>query len=282
MADPVTGWEKLVWFHSIDLGNGNVTPGIKTLEQMREEESFVFDALDVRDATVIDIGAWNGAFTFAASRRGARRVLAADSFVWAHPGFRGKEGFDFANAALRLPNIETKTIEVADISPETVGQFDVCLFLGVLYHLPSPLEGLERAASVARECLVVETQTDLNDLEEPALRYFPAATLANDDTNYFGPNVPFLIEALRELGFSQFDVRFSSEQRLVLHAWRSSARRRFPGQGAVEFHSNRPVSRHEKLATQLEQMRSSRSWRLTAPLRRVSQMLGFARTPDDA
>src|SRR5262249_16602513 len=142
------------WFHSIDLGDGRVTQGVKSLAQIEKEETLIFAEVDLTDATVIDIGAWNGAFTFAAARRGAQRVLAVDSFTWSHPEIRGKEAFDFANATLRLPNIETKTIEVHDISPEAVGQFDVCLFLGVLYHLPTPTEGLERAASVTRECLV--------------------------------------------------------------------------------------------------------------------------------
>src|SRR5262249_33163723 len=162
------------------------------------------------------------------------------------PGFRGKEAFDLANASLRLPNIETRLIEVHDISPQTVGEFDVVLFLGVLYHLPSPLEGLERAASVARECLVVETQTDLNDIERPALVYYPGSSLSNDDTNFFGPNIPFLIEALRECDFRQFDICFSDQNRLVLHAWRSSARRRFAGEGEIVFHSAIPVSRQQE------------------------------------
>jgi SAM-dependent methyltransferase len=245
---------------------------------MRAEEALVFDGLDLRNASVIDIGAWNGAFTFAAARRGAREILAADSFVWTHPGFRGKEAFDFAKNSLRLSNIETKLIEVRDISPQTVGQFDVALFLGVLYHLPSPLEGLERAASVARECLVVETQTDLNDIERPALVYYPGSSLSNDDTNYFGPNVPFLIETLRELEFKQFDVCFSDTNRLVLHAWRSSARRKFAGRGEIEFHSAIPASKHQELEKKLAAIEASRSWRLTAPLRRLSHWLGGGRT----
>lgn len=276
MSDLSPEWKNHFWFHSIDLGNGTVTAGTKSLAQMQAEEALVFDSLDLRNANVIDIGAWNGAFTFAAARRGAGRVLAADSFVWTHPGFRGKEAFDFANAALRLPNIETRMIEVSDISPQTVGEFDVALFLGVLYHLPSPLEGLERAASVARECLVVETQTDLNDIERPALVYYPGASLSNDDTNYFGPNIPFLIEALRECGFRQFDVSFSAETRLVLHAWRSSARRKFAGQAEIEFHSARPVSRYQELEKRLAAIESSRSWRVTAPLRRFSHWLALA------
>lgn len=273
MTDPSAGWKAFVWFHSIDLGNGNVTNGTKSLTQIKTEEALFLDGIDLRGAEVIDIGACNGAFTFAASRRGAQRVLAVDSYVWSHPVFRGKEAFDLAHAALRVQNVETRMMEVDELSPETVGLFDVGLFLGVLYHLPSPLEALEHAASVVRECLVVETQTGLNDIEEPALVYYPGASLNNDVTNYFGPNVPFLIEALRELGFARFDVYFSDRDRVVLHAWRADKRRKFPGFGAIEFHSPRPASRYAEAAQELDRMRTSRSWRLTAPLRRLMHLI---------
>src|SRR4051794_8165773 len=181
MTGLLPGFKDCVWFHSLDLGDGVVTQGTKSLAQIEAEEVLFLDGIDLRGASVIDIGACNGAFTFAAARRGAERVLAVDSYVWSHPVFRGKEAFDLAQAALRLPNIETRTSEVSELSPDTVGLFDVALFLGVLYHLPSPLEGLEHAASVARECLVVETQSDLNDIEQPAMVYYPGASLNNDD-----------------------------------------------------------------------------------------------------
>jgi tRNA (mo5U34)-methyltransferase len=91
---------------------------------------------------VLDIGAWNGAYSFEAARRGAR-VLATDHFVWTHPEKRGRERFDIANEALGL-NIETLLADVPDITLEKVGAWDIVLFLGVLYHLISSDAGTER------------------------------------------------------------------------------------------------------------------------------------------
>jgi tRNA (mo5U34)-methyltransferase len=69
------------WFHSIDLGGGRVTPGLKSASVMAAELDHMRWP-DVRGRTVLDIGAWDGYFSFAAERRGAARVVALDHFVW--------------------------------------------------------------------------------------------------------------------------------------------------------------------------------------------------------
>jgi tRNA (mo5U34)-methyltransferase len=63
------------WWHSIDLGHGVVTDGLKSAQQLRQE----LEGLrlpDVREKTVLDIGAYDGFFSFEAERRGAKRVVA--------------------------------------------------------------------------------------------------------------------------------------------------------------------------------------------------------------
>lgn len=222
------------WFHSIDLGDGLVSPGRKSLEAIAEEQRRFFDPIKLEGATVLDVGAWNGAHSFWAKRRGAGRVLATDHYVWNNEHFRGREAFDIANTALGL-GVESMDIDVPAISPATVGVFDVVLFLGVLYHLPSPLQGLENVAEVTRDCLVVETHTDLTDHPTPALAYYPSVSLEGDGSNYFGPNLPFIVEVLKECGFSTFDSCHGEHQRLTVHAWRNVTRRR-SGEGP-EIHS---------------------------------------------
>src|SRR5436190_3212468 len=70
------------WWHSIDLGQGIVTDGFKSAKHLqREVEAFRFP--DLNGKTVLDIGAYDGFFSFEAERRGAKRVVALDHFVWA-------------------------------------------------------------------------------------------------------------------------------------------------------------------------------------------------------
>ena len=142
------------WFHSIDLGNGIITPGAKSPAVHKIEAAAFFDPIQMEGATVVDIGAWNGFYSFEAKRRGARRVLATDHFAW--ETLRGRDAFELSRSVLDL-DIEAFDIDVPDISPEKLGTFDVVLFLGVFYHLFDPIDGLRRAASLAKEVLVIET-----------------------------------------------------------------------------------------------------------------------------
>jgi len=202
---------ELGWFHSIDLGDGIVTPGLadsaKLLRRIGMPES-----LDGR--TVLDVGAWDGFYSFEAERRGAARVVAVDYHSWSdHPDSWGtKDGFNLAHEALGS-SVEDVLGDVMDFSPEMFGgTFDLVLMLGVLYHLPHPLLGLERVASVTGRQLIVETLVDLRYLRRPAAAFYPGAEHLNV-SNWWGFNRAGVIGLLRAAGF-----------RDVYAVWPSSAR----------------------------------------------------------
>ena len=180
---------------------------------------------------MLDIGAWDGFFSFEAERRGAARVLATDSFVWsgANP-YQSQAGFDLARRVLGS-HVEDRTIDVMDLSPEAVGVFDVVLFLGVLYHLKHPLLALERVHSVTGDLLILETHAERRPSRRPAMVLYPGAELADDPTNWWGPNIAAVEAMLRTVGFRRIRVvsrrpagRSVRErlrhERVVLHAWR--------------------------------------------------------------
>jgi hypothetical protein len=75
----------------------------------------------------------------------------------------------------------------------------------VLYHVKNPLVCLERAASVARETLVIETLTGPNDIKEPVMRYLLPCEVGNDPTNFFAINVACIEAMLRYLGFRRVE-----------------------------------------------------------------------------
>jgi tRNA (mo5U34)-methyltransferase len=214
------------WFHSIDLGNGIVTPGVKTPKIHARESTAIFDPIKMDGASVIDIGAWNGFYSFEAKRRGAVRVLATDHYCWNNPHFRGRETFELARSVLGL-DIDALDVDVPELSVEKVGgAFDVVLFLGVFYHLLDPIDGLRRAASLANEVLVVETHTDLGDIDRPAMVMYPGDELAGDPTNWWGPNNACVRALLTTLGFTRIDGPEKFSPRAVFHAWRTTSRRR--------------------------------------------------------
>ena len=226
------------WFHRIDLGRGIITPGLDDtpakLQRLKFPERFT-------GQTVLDIGAWDGFFSFEAERRGASRVLAVDSYCWTGEGWGKKAGFECARQALDS-KVEDCEMEVLDLAPEKIGTFDVVFFLGVLYHMRHPLLALEKVAAVTKHQLILETKVDLLWWKTPAMAFYLGAELNVDPTNWWAPNVPALCDMLRAVGFTRVEVvspprpwyrrlanavsrgEFSREafqrDRVAVHAWK--------------------------------------------------------------
>jgi tRNA (mo5U34)-methyltransferase len=232
--------DALRWFHQIDLGHGIVTPGVdaspEKLAKLRLPERL--DGM-----SVLDIGAWDGFFSFAAERRGAAPVVALDPACWNAPawgehGWGTKQPFDLAHRALGS-KVQTVDVELPDISPQTVGEFDVVLFLGVFYHLPDPWPYVRAAASVCRKLLVFESHADLLDTRRPAMAFYPGSEIDGDPSNWWGPNAGAVRGMLEHEGFTRVDVFTEPRVRRVA---RSAGRRlrggRYPAQaGRIVAHA---------------------------------------------
>ncbi len=188
--------KKINWFHRIDLGHGLTTPGVDDtptkLAQIRLPA-------DLSGKTVLDIGAWDGFFSFEAERRGAGRVVALDGGVWRVDSI-GKSGFEFARKLLNS-KVEDAEMEVSEISIDRLGQFDLVLFLGVLYHLPDPVSSFLKVASVAAHDIIVETHVDMVEHNVPTIAFYPYDECANDPSNWCGPNRAAVEGMLQLAGF---------------------------------------------------------------------------------
>jgi tRNA (mo5U34)-methyltransferase len=189
---------RIRWWHKIDLGHGIVTPGLDD-SSIRLQWVNLPERLD--GLTVLDVGAWDGFFSFEAERRGAARVLATDSLAWGAPGWGSKAGFELARRVLGS-KVEDMNIDVLELSPERLGLFDVVLCLGVLYHMRDPLLALERVASVTSNQLILETHVE--DVgRRPRLIFYPGSELYGDQSNWWGPNCAAVEALLRSAGFSR-------------------------------------------------------------------------------
>ena len=226
------------WFHRINLGQGIVTPG---LDDTQAKLARVKLPTDLVGRSVLDIGAWDGFFSFECERRGASRVMAVDSFCWNGDGWGSKAGFNLARRTLNS-KVEDREMEVLDLAPEKVGTFDLVLFFGVLYHMRHPLLALEKVSSVATSHLILETKVDLLSLGAPAMAFYVGDELNRDPTNWWAPNLPGLLDMLRAVGFRKFEVvaqpgpwigrwlralksegsawRESQRGRVTVHAWK--------------------------------------------------------------
>jgi tRNA (mo5U34)-methyltransferase len=277
-ADLMRRVQQYKWFHTIDLGNGIVTPGATAPELHRADVKTIFDPIKMAGTSVIDVGAWNGLYSFEAKRRGATRVLATDHFVWSDSHLRGRETFDLARDALGM-QVEAKDIDVPDISVDAVGTFDVVLFLGVFYHLFDPIDGLRRVASITGEVLVVVSHIDLEDVPRPAMVMYPGSELAGDPTNWWGPNVACIKSLLQVLGFERVD--YTRLPRPTFHAWRSD-RLRSQSRKLDDAVAERDQLQAERYATIVDRdfaaaglaaVKASSSSRITALIRRIAQAI---------
>lgn len=208
------------WFHQIDLGNGIITPG---QDNSAEKLLRIKMPKKLDGMTVLDIGAWNGFFSFEAESRGASRVLATDSYAW--QTWDGKSGFDLARRALNS-KVQALEIDILDLSPDIIGTFDLVLCLGVLYHMRHPLLSLEKVFSVTGNQLILETTVELFSEDRPAMVFYPGTEFANDPTNWCGANPAAVIAMLKTAGFSKVelvslvDFPIPKTGRATFHAWR--------------------------------------------------------------
>ena len=186
------------WYHTIDLGGGLVTQGADNTPERLPRLAL---PASLENRTVLDIGAWDGFFSFECERRGAARVVASDYYSWHADGWGTKAGFELAREALGS-KVEDVDIDVMDLSPERLGTFDVVLFLGVLYHVRHPLLALERVAAVTSDLLILDTVVDMVGVKRPAAAFYPGRELNNDPTNWWGPNVPAVHALLQSAGFA--------------------------------------------------------------------------------
>lgn len=202
-------------YHSIDLPDGSVLPGLQTVEHLRWRLELFKLPHDLHGKRVLDIGAWDGWFSFECERRGADVVavdcVPLDTFIEAKQLIGSK--------------VEYLTLDVNELSARTLGRFDIVLFFGVLYHLRHPLLGLEK---------VVELSTDLALIEsfviQPEQRQIPAVMefyerteLGGQIDNWCGPSPECLAAMCRSAGFAQVESVDITNQRASV-----VCRRRWP------------------------------------------------------
>lgn len=190
------------WYHSFELPDGSVIPGVISLEEERARLARFGLPADLTGRTLLDIGAWDGWFSFETERRGAR-VTAVDCVEIAN----------FLKLHKRLGSrAEYRILDVYELPDAGLGQFDYVLFLGVLYHLKHPLLALEIVCALTRETAVIEsfaidapTWTEYPD-RIPWMEFYETDELGGLLDNWNGPSVSCIVSMARAAGFARVEV----------------------------------------------------------------------------
>jgi tRNA (mo5U34)-methyltransferase len=225
------------WFHQIDLGQGVKTKSGSQADEPDDHPRPTFDLVarylpqDLAGQSVLDVGCNGGFYAVEVKRRGAGRVLAIDS-----QRHHVRQTL-FVARALGL-DLEVERLSVYDLSPARVGEFDLCLALGLVYHLKHLVLALERLFLVTRGTLIVETGILPRDRFPEPFPYtlgghgsflHPIAYVENPAQakeaafNWFLPHPAAIRALLQNVGFQPVDIAYEDDKRAILVARRPPA-----------------------------------------------------------
>jgi tRNA (mo5U34)-methyltransferase len=173
--------DAIAWYHEFDFGNGlkarSKTPDVEWHRRNWEFVERQLGAVDFRGKSVLDVGCWDGYWSFFAEKRGAASVLAADDFSqnWA-----SADGVGLAKELLGSKIDIDPRRSVYDLA-SLDRRFDIVMFLGVYYHLLDPFH----AFAQLRHCCHANTVVLIEGAEAVGL---PAqAALVGVDMTKFLP-----------------------------------------------------------------------------------------------
>lgn len=208
------------WFHRIDLGDGLYTKTESAIGEPIEHPRPTWEKVKVclpdrlSGKTVLDVGCNAGFYAIETKRRGAARVLGIDS----QRNLISQAGF--VRDVLGL-DIEYRRMSVYDLDPHDLGQFDITLALGLLYHCKHLVLALEKLFTVTRKLLVLETAIYPREKLPESFVYgvggaqstlHPLAYIENPSDakeaiyNWFLPGIAALRALLKNIGFDEVEV----------------------------------------------------------------------------
>lgn len=227
-------------YHSFRLPEGRILRGGNKLEVM-EQRLAAFGLPERLDGKkVLDIGPWDGFYTFEMERRGAD-VTAID-YVDLDTFRALQKTFGSSARYLRM--------DVNELSAARMGTFDLVLCLGVLYHLRYPIEGLEKICAVTSDVCIVDTFVAdgdkwlAGDRLLPYAEFYEHAEFAGQVDNWWGPSVSAAAAWIRSAGFARAELLRVTASSATFAAHRRWDRLPEPGAPALALtglnnHANR-------------------------------------------
>lgn len=208
------------WFHCIDLGDGLFTKTKSAIGEPIDHPRPTWESVracvpeDLAGQSVLDVGCNAGFYSIEMKRRGATRVLGLDS---QRDLIKQAE---FVRDVLGL-DIEYRRKSVYDLDPFVMGQFDVTLALGLIYHCKHLVLALEKLFLITRRLLVLETAIYPPEKAPESFEYeeggerptlHPLAYVENRPEakeavyNWFLPSTAALSALVKNVGFDEIKV----------------------------------------------------------------------------
>jgi tRNA (mo5U34)-methyltransferase len=199
------------WYHTLDLGEGVVTPGMFDHRPILDRYPLPESLEGMR---CLDVATMDGFWAFEMERRGAASVTALDledpeELDWPY-ALRDhqktmdetKEArFELARAALGS-NVERVLLSAYDLSPE-LGTFDFVFCGDLLLHLKDPITPIENIRSVCTGSAVI-----VNVIKK--FRFMESRPMAEldglDNFEWWVTNLEGLVRLVRAAGFARVEA----------------------------------------------------------------------------
>lgn len=206
------------WYHTVDLGDGVLTPGQYDHRDVLGEYGIPDD---LAGKTVLDVGPAHGFFAFELERRGAARVATLELPSWsAHDGSHQlrttfeESGADqdhetYLHDTLRFAieargsRVEQRFGNVYDLDPATDGTFDVVFCASMLVHITDPLRALYAIRSVTTDHALIATTIDASRWRRSTPRAAFFGRL--DGQTFWAPNMACLEAWALAAGFARVE-----------------------------------------------------------------------------
>jgi tRNA (mo5U34)-methyltransferase len=190
------------WHHSIPIGDEE-TPGLYT------DCKNVFKILPIpenlKNKSVLDIGCWDGYYSFMCEQRGAQRVVANDWHVWHEQSWlnpSGSAGFDFAHKNLKskVEKLECPVEHLVNLKDK----FDYVLMLLVICLADNPVQYMKIAKNLSKNKIIFSAHIDLIEIQEPMAKYY-----SRNQTNTldkWGFNPPAICAIMEDIGIKDIQI----------------------------------------------------------------------------
>jgi tRNA (mo5U34)-methyltransferase len=153
--------DEINWYHEFDFDGGlkarSFTPDVawhRTVWRFIEQQ---LEIVDFRDKTVLEIGAWDGYWSFFAERRGAKYVLASDDVT---QNWSDGRGIHLAKELLGSMVEINQHLSIYQLT-SLKRKFDIIMCFGVYSHLLDPLYAFAQIRHCCHDCTLVLLEGDV-------------------------------------------------------------------------------------------------------------------------
>ena len=134
----------------IELVDGHVLEG----QDKAPMAKIIFDEIDLKGKTVLDVGTAYGFFCYETIKRGAEKAVGIEY------------NNDRYEVAKQINQIKEENVDIIKLNlekDELKEEFDIVLLLNVVHHLTYPIESIKKLASISKELIIVEFPTPANN-----------------------------------------------------------------------------------------------------------------------